>query len=177
MILFLIGYRATGKTTIGRRLADRWNCRWIDTDAEIEKFSQRTIPEIFTEDGEPGFRQIEQKVIALMVDAIRRHDDAVISLGGGAVLADETRHLIARRGKCVWLNAPVECLVQRIESSQSQTPRPALTSQSAADEVSLVMEQRTPVYSDCADYTIDTSQLSVEQTVEQIAQWWAEVDK
>lgn len=177
MILFLIGYRATGKTTIGRRLAEQLNCHWIDTDAEIEKFSQRTIPEIFTEDGEAGFREIERNVIKLIVDRVLRSETVVVSLGGGAVLSQSTQKLIGKRGRVVWLTAPAEELCRRIESSQQSTPRPALTDQSLDQEVSQLLAERQPVYSDCADYTIDTCQLNVDQTVEQIAQWWSEVDK
>ena len=177
MTIFLIGFRATGKSTIGRLLADRLGGHWIDSDSEIEKFTQKTIPEIFEDSGEAGFRHIEQNVIRLLISRMLPGELTVVSLGGGAVLSDQTRKLIGVRGKCVWLNASASCLAQRIDSAQRQTPRPALTELDGTQEVSQLLQLRRPVYSDCADYKIDTGELNVVQTVEQIAHWWLEVDK
>jgi len=176
MILFLIGFRATGKTTIGRHLAQRLGCHWIDSDAEIEKFSQRDIPTIFREDGEQGFRTIEQNVIKVLVDRTRRNETLVMSLGGGAVLAAATRKLLMQRGKTVWLTANTECLIGRIESAQADVLRPALTELPLPAEVSRLLKEREPVYSECADYNINTAKLDLEEAVEQIASWWLTVD-
>ena len=177
MILFLIGFRATGKTTIGHLLAHRVGCRWVDTDAEIQAGTGRTIPEILAADGEPVFREIEQRVVARFVDELQAEADAVMSLGGGAVLSETTRQLLRQHGKCVLLTASAACLTARIESGQDDTPRPALTNLEPAEEVARLLAKRLPVYSGCADYTIDTEASGIEEAVEQIAQWWQGVDK
>lgn len=177
MILFLIGYRATGKTTIGRLLADQLGCLWIDLDSEIEKFAQQSIPEIFAERGEAGFRELESTIMNMVVTRARLEKQTVISLGGGAVISGANRNLIKKSGRCVWLTAPADSLVERIKNTRDQTPRPALTELDPADEVSRLLQDREPVYSDCADYTIDTGSLNAEQAAEQIALWWSDVDK
>ncbi|MDG2014733.1 MAG: shikimate kinase [Pirellulaceae bacterium] len=176
-VLFLIGFRATGKTTLGRLLAQRWQCTWIDSDAKITTATQRSIAEIFSSEGEQGFRKIEQQVIADTVSALPKNELAVISLGGGAVLSAETRKLIRRRGRCVCLTASVDCLVARISATELETPRPALTGFDQRQEIETLLRDRQTVYSDCADYTLDTEVVNQEDAVEQIAQWWLGVDK
>ena len=175
--LFLIGFRATGKTTVGKRLALKTNSVWRDSDAFIESTSGRTIPQIFTELGEPGFREIESRAIADLISELAETPHAVISLGGGALLSNTNRSLIKLTGKSIWLDASANCLAERIIQSQTENPRPALTRLSPHEEVTKLLAERRDVYSDCADYTINTEQLSIEETVDLIAQWWQSVDK
>lgn len=185
-MLFLTGYRATGKTTVGKALASHIGAEWLDTDLELQKVEGRSSGEIIQQSGEPAFRQIEREFIANLIDeclsrnqgggAETRPVTTVISLGGGAILDSGTRELI-RPWRCVWLHAPAKVLAERITATQSKTPRPALTDLDLLDEVRSLIQKRQPIYSDCADYNIDTSQFTVDQTVEQIAQWLSEVDK
>lgn len=175
--LFLIGFRASGKTTIGQLLAHKTKSVWQDSDAFIELKTGQTIPEIFATQGEAGFREIECQAIADLVAELAGTPQAVISLGGGAVLSPVNRSLITESGKCVWLNASANCLAERIIAAQTDTPRPALTQMEPHEEVAKLVAERRDVYSDCADYTIDTGELSIEETVDLIAQWWQTVDK
>lgn len=175
--LFLIGFRASGKTTIGKRLAKKTNSVWQDLDAFIETTQSQTIPEIFAAGGENGFREIECQAIAHLIAELNETSRAVVSLGGGTVLSPANRTLIAATGKCVWLNASADCLAERIMDSQTHTPRPSLTPMEPHAEVAKLVAERRDVYSDCADYTIDTELLSIEEAVDLIAQWWESVDK
>ncbi len=173
MILFLIGYRGSGKTTIGRAMAARLGCDWVDSDAEIECAAGRTIPEIFASGGESEFRERERQTIAGLIERARAgHGDIVVSLGGGAVLIPEVCSIMRASGRCVWLQSDAETLIGRLRHA----PRPALTDLTLDEEVRRMLEQRNPVYAGCADYEIDTGLLTPEQTVEQIAHWLAGVD-
>ena len=87
----LIGPPGAGKSTIGRRVANALDLPLLDTDAEIERVTGRTIPEIFSQDGEPAFREIEEEVVARALDT----HDGVVSLGGGAILSERTRARLA----------------------------------------------------------------------------------
>ncbi|WP_261379897.1 shikimate kinase, partial [Rhodococcus rhodochrous] len=89
--LVLIGPPGAGKSTIGRRVANALELLLLDTDAEIERVTGRTIPEIFSQDGEPAFREIEEEVVARALDT----HDGVVSLGGGAILSERTRARLA----------------------------------------------------------------------------------
>ncbi len=176
MILFLIGFRGSGKTTIGRQLAAHLGYPWLDSDRQIQQRTNSTITEIFQQQGEAGFRELEQSVVRDMIRELENSGAAVISLGGGSVLAQATRHLIRQHGKCVWLQASANCLSERIQEHQQQTPRPALSDLQMSQEVTTLMHAREPVYSECADYTINTESLTLQECVERIAHWWHDVD-
>src|SRR5580658_2942769 len=101
MRIALVGYRATGKTTVARHLATRLGCEWIDADVEIERRAGKSIARIFAEDGEPAFRDLEAQVIA---DLCGRKK-LVLAAGGGAPLREESRRAMRQAGHVVWLTA------------------------------------------------------------------------
>ena len=101
MIVSLIGYRGTGKSTVGRSIAEKLNLQHFDSDDEIIHRSQRSIKEIFESDGEDGFRDLESQVVA---DLMTR-SNAVISWGGGVILRKENRRLINNSDHVIWLTA------------------------------------------------------------------------
>ena len=173
MNLYLIGYRGSGKTTVAPIVAEKLGWDWLDSDTLIEAAAECSIAEIFGRHGELAFRELESKIIAQLSEA----DNQVIALGGGAILAPENRQLVANNGKSVWLNASAESLWQRINADpQSKTQRPALSDRTGLDEVSAVLAERTPIYAACADYTIETTELSPEQVAKQIVNWLDTVD-
>jgi shikimate kinase len=165
VIISLIGYRATGKSTVGRLLADRlgWTC--ADTDVHVQNITGRSIREIFQSEGEDAFRRYESQVIQQLV---RRHK-LVLALGGGAVLSPENRLAIAVAGPVVWLRASPDTIRQRLHADpQTAAQRPALSRGSAGDEVEQILQQRLSIYKSCADLTIDTEAYQPGQIVDQI---------
>ncbi len=175
MIIFLIGFRGSGKSTIGKRLADWLQSPWIDSDDEVERRAGCAIAEIFATQGEEAFRDLERQVIEELLAARRTDREmVVISLGGGAVLDERTRRLISEQGRCVWLRASPEVLAARTVGDAS---RPPLTQLTRDEEIRELLARREPVYAECADCEIDTTTLPPDQAVERIADWLAGADK
>ena len=153
MNLILIGYRATGKTTLARLLSERLGWEWIDADVEIERRAGKSIARIFAEDGEPAFRDLEAQVIA---DLCRR-DRLVLGAGGGAPLREESRRAMRDGGNVVWLVARPETILARM-SADATTPgrRPNLTDRDPLEEIVHLLKQREPIYRESAHLVVDT---------------------
>ncbi len=165
MVISLIGYRGTGKSTIGKRLAKRLQWDWLDADHELEQRAGRTIQEIFATDGEPTFRQLEREVLA---DLFQR-DRLVLSTGGGCILNAETRRDLLAAGPVVWLIAPIETIALRVlHDSTTKQRRPSLTATGGIEEIRTVMAQREPLYRECATITINTDRMPLRDVVSRI---------
>ena len=119
--LFLVGFMATGKTTIGKRLSSKLNIPFFDSDKEIECFLNISINNFFKIHGEDKFRQIEEKII---VDKINENNlnGFVMSLGGGAYLNKNIRQLIDSVGISIWLNSNIDIIYNRIKNSKNDRP-------------------------------------------------------
>lgn len=153
MILTLIGYRATGKTTLAKLLAERLAWDWIDADVEIERRAGKSIAQIFADDGEPAFRDLEAKVIAELC----RRDRLVVASGGGAPLRQESRQAMRDGGKVVWLMALPETILARMTIDHTTAARrPNLTDKTPLDEIVELLEKREPIYRESADWVVDT---------------------
>jgi shikimate kinase len=160
--LSLIGYRGTGKSTVGMRLARRLHWDWIDTDNEVERRAGRSIREIFATDGEPAFRKLERDVIS---DLVQR-DRLVLSTGGGAILNPDTRRDLRSAGPVVWLMAPVKTIASRIlQDASTASRRPNLTARGGVAEIRDVLATREPLYRECATIVVDTDGLKLGQVV------------
>jgi shikimate kinase len=165
MILTLIGYRATGKTTLARLLAERLGWPWIDADVEIERRAGKSIAQIFAADGEPAFRELEAQVIA---DLCRR-DRLVLAAGGGAPLRPDSRLAMREGGKVVWLGAPPETILARMSGDATTAARrPSLTDKAPLQEIVHVLESRTPIYRQAAHLAIDTEGKTPEDLASEI---------
>jgi shikimate kinase len=165
MILTLIGYRATGKTTLARLLAERLGWDWIDADVEIERRAGKSIAAIFAEDGEPAFRDLEAQVIA---DLCRR-DRLILAAGGGAPLRPESRQAMRAGGKVVWLTARPETVLARMSGDVTTAMRrPSLTDKRPLDEVVEVLRKREPIYRESADWEVNTEGRTPEELAEEI---------
>lgn len=167
MNIVLIGYRGSGKTSIGRCLATLLRRPFIDTNALIVQTAGKSIREIFEAEGEPGFRRREAAAIASVAAA----DHQVIALGGGAVLNPENIAGLRKHGaKIVWLRAAPETLHARIQSdTATAATRPNLTAAGGLEEVRKLLALRLPLYQSAADMTIDVGELSVAAAAAQIA--------
>ena len=145
--LFLIGPMGSGKSTVGRHLADLLGCPFIDSDVEIESRAGADIPWIFDVEGEAGFRRRETKVLKDLV----KHPAAVIATGGGAILAEENRKMMARAGVVVFLNVSVVQQLRRIGSGEG---RPLLQLGDREETLNQLMAEREPLYRALADVII-----------------------
>jgi shikimate kinase len=164
-IVTLIGYRGSGKTVVGRCLAQRLGWEFVDTDEKVEEQAGRKIREIFETDGETAFRKLEAEVLEQALSGCQR----VVSAGGGAVLARRNRKAVRAAGACIWLTAPPEELLRRILADEhSTTQRPSLTDRPGLAEIEAVLQARLPVYEATADHVISTVDRSVEEVVEAI---------
>lgn len=149
--VFLIGYRATGKSTVAQALAERLGRPWVDADVEIERRAGQTIAQLFHRHGEPTFRDWETAV----VKDLAAQTGVVAALGGGAVLREENRCALAGRGVVVWLQASVPTIQRRLLADPKTTAnRPSLTARGLAEEVEQVLAERTPIYAGCADCSV-----------------------
>ena len=165
MNIVLIGFRGTGKSTVGNLLAKRLERDFIDSDKYIESSTGKTIKCIFEEDGEEGFRKIETGIIA----ELSKVDNKVISAGGGAVLKEENVRNLKDNGFLVLLEATPEIIHNRIAQDEKTTQqRPSLTDKKPLDEIKHLIAKREHAYKNAADFTINTSYVSCEDIVNEI---------
>ena len=146
--LVMIGLMGAGKTTVGRRVAQRLGLPFADADSEIEKAAGKTIPEIFEDHGEQHFRDGERRVIARLLDSGQQ----VLATGGGAYMNEETRRNISRTGVAVWLRADLDLLMKRV---MRRSNRPLLNTADPDAVMRKLIEQRYPVYA-LADIIVDS---------------------
>ncbi|PHR94574.1 MAG: shikimate kinase [Blastopirellula sp.] len=165
MNVALIGYRGTGKSHVGRLLAERLGWILFDTDAEIETKAGVPISQIFADQGEPAFRDLE---VAVVTDLAQKKQ-AVLSLGGGAVLREENRQAIQSTCSTIWLTAIADTILARISGdATSGDRRPSLTDQAPLQEIIALLEIREPIYRECADLIIDTENRLPESIADEI---------
>lgn len=163
MGVILIGYRGSGKTTIGKKLASRLWWKFVDTDALIVQTAGKSIKEIFEQDGEPKFRGLET---AAVKEACALQDH-VVALGGGAVLKEENRNLIKASGhNVVYLRCQPQVLLQRIQSDTATAMnRPNLTALGGIAEIENLLSQREPLYRETATSELDVTNLTPDEAV------------
>ncbi len=162
MNIVLIGYRGTGKSAVGKLLAERLGRECISMDAEIVKRAGMSVPEIVDKYDWSGFRDRET-VTALDLSG---KDNLIIDTGGGIIERSENIEALKKNAVIFWLKASVETIVSRIEGD---TERPALIAgKSFTDEVAEVLQARTPKYKNAARFEIDTDSLTPEQVADRI---------
>ena len=162
----LVGYRATGKSTVGRILAGRLGVPFADADREVEALAGRAIRAIFVEDGEPAFRELEARVLA---DLTETWAGGVLATGGGAILLERNRDLLREFGFVAWLTADAATLAERLRAApRGVEDRPALTGSGTLAEIAEVLEARTPLYRAVADAEVSTVGLDAEQVAEAV---------
>lgn len=158
--LVLTGFMGTGKTTVGRVLAERLSRPLVDTDEELERRQGRDIPSIFAEEGEAVFRRMEHEVI-LWASALKGH---VITVGGGAVLREDNREALAQNGLLICLRASPETILERISADSN---RPLLAGRDRLESIQSLLAERGSLY-DRLPYQVDTEGLDAGQVAERI---------
>lgn len=167
MSAILIGGRGSGKTTIGRKLADRLWQPFLDTDDLIVSAAGRTIAEIFASDGEAAFRDLEERAVR---QAIERADH-VIALGGGSLIRESSRKAVRASGRrVIYLKCdPVEMHRRITADPSSAAMRPDLTATGGLAEVTRLLAEREPIYRQCMTAELDVTRLTPEEAVVHIA--------
>lgn len=169
MHIYLMGYRGSGKSTVGQRLAHRLGLPVVDTDAVIESTAGQSIREIFAAEGEDGFRAREQAVVEQVAATVT---PCIIALGGGAVLRAANQQVIQRTGRVVWLTGSPDALLTRIQADTTTAQRrPSLSRSSDYDEIVEILAVRSPIYQRLANLTVDTDGRTPEEIVADIADW------
>jgi shikimate kinase len=137
--IVLIGLMGVGKSTVGRRLANRLRLPFVDADREIEQAAGLAISDIFERFGEEGFRDGERRVIARLIDGRPK----VIATGGGAFMNEQTRTLILERSTAIWLDADIDVLVERVSRRDD---RPLLRNRDPRAALLDLAQRRNPIY-------------------------------
>lgn len=174
MNIFLIGYRCTGKTTVGRILAKSMSLRFVDTDDGIVREIGQSIRAVVAEKGWGHFRQWEAKIMA----EVCAGDGQVVGTGGGVILDPENIAAMNRNGTVVWLKAKPETIVRRMKIDDDfRGVRPSLTGKPASVEAVKVLSQRAPLYRQAADIEEVTDKRSPERVAGEIIEALASMEK
>lgn len=156
--IVLTGFMATGKTSVGRRLAERLRFEFVDVDTLIEAEAGMPIPQLFSERGEASFRAIE----AAMVERVARRERCVIATGGGAVVNPCNLAVLKGSGTMIALTADPATILARVGGAAD---RPMLQGGDPRARIAQLLAARGPAYAQ-ADVTVDTSDRTVEEVVE-----------
>jgi shikimate kinase len=154
--IVLVGVPGAGKSTVGKLLAAKLNRSFYDSDHEIETRLGKSVSDIFTQDGEAKFREVEADVIAELL----AQEDVVVSLGGGSLLNDATRGLV-KKHDVVWLMVNLAGAVSRVGLNRN---RPLLLG-NVRGQLADLMQAREPLYREVALHKVDTSEMSASEVV------------
>ncbi len=160
MNIFLIGYRCTGKTSVGKELAEKLGWSFADSDAEIVKEQGMTVAEMVSAQGWDFFREKEQT----MIRRLAAGDQQVVATGGGVILNPENVKNMRQSGMVVWLKALPENIKQRIVNDEATSHlRPSLTAKGLVEEIEDVLSIRTPLYEGAMNFSVDTDQAGIDE--------------
>ncbi len=160
-VIAINGITGVGKSTIGKKLADKLNYYFIDSDQEIEDLLGKTINQVFADHGENYFRQIEKNLI---LDIMSRDEKFIIALGGGSYMDQDTRSILQKKALTVWLNADLETIIHRLKNKNN---RPLLNGVDKRKVLANLMNKRTAIYQK-SDIKIDIGKKDTEVIVEEI---------
>ncbi|ADQ14832.1 3-dehydroquinate synthase [Halanaerobium hydrogeniformans] len=162
MKIFLAGFMAAGKSTVAKILAEKQDLKFYDNDEEIVKREGKSIPEIFAQHGEAYFRKVEKETVNHLLES---KEDAVIALGGGAVLDDELREKLIEESEIFCIDVSAEEVIKRC--ADSEIVRPLLEVDDPLKKVRKLLEERREVYQDIPEH-IDSNQHGPEEIAEEI---------
>ena len=162
--IILIGFMGAGKTTVGRLLSRERKMQFVDTDDRIAMEQGRKIPDIFAQDGEPYFRDLETELLRRMQEDTRQ---SVISVGGGMPVREENRKLLRALGCVIYLSATKETILERVRNDGS---RPMLSGGDLKQRVEQLMREREALYRRAAHMEVRTDGRSVRHVIQIIGQ-------
>lgn len=164
MNVYLIGYRCTGKTTVGRLVAIETGHEFIDADEFLQDQAGRSIQEIFETDGQDTFRDLESECLGQLAE----RDNLIVGTGGGVILREENRNIL-KGGLVVLLKANVETIIQRMRADDAtEGQRPGLTDKGPYDEIVEVLKERQPLYEAAADVVLDTAFMNPDESAKKV---------
>lgn len=167
MNIVLIGYRCTGKTSVGKALAERLGKAFVDTDVYIEEKANMPISDMVAKEGWDFFREKEREAIREMTSS----EDFVIAAGGGAVLNKENANNLKNNGVVILLETTNETILERMRADdKTEQQRPSLTGKDPLEEIADVMEIRRPYYQQAMDLSVDTTSKSIQEVVDEIVE-------
>ena len=161
--IILVGYMGCGKTTVGESIAEATRYTFADTDEMIVAQQGRSISDIFAQDGEPAFRDMETALLVKMLT--EKNDTCVISTGGGMPVQKENRNLLRQLGTVVYLRAKPETVYERIKGD---TTRPLLQCENPMERIREMIKSRNPAYEEAAELVIDVDDLTQREVAEQM---------
>lgn len=165
MNIILVGYRCSGKTVVGKLLADRFDRDFIDTDILIEETEGSSIESMVGNKGWDYFREVESNV----VEKVSAMDNLIIATGGGVVMNEENVKNLKENGIVVWLKADVDILKERMDRDQDLGQvRPSLTGEDPVAEIRKVLDMRNPLYQRAGDFEVDTGSSNIRQVADVI---------
>ena len=159
-MITLTGFMGSGKTTVGKVLADFLGCPFMDLDDLIVKKAGKSIPEIFAQDGEPAFRQLEAQLLRQTVEKYTENT-VVLALGGGAVTTPASASLLRDKTVCIYLRASLDTLLGRLAGETAGRPL-------ADDSLAERLAAREPIYEETAHVVIDTDGLTPDEVADEI---------
>jgi shikimate kinase len=154
-----------GKTAVGKILSEKTGLTYVDLDEEIVKKKKKTIPKIFEEEGEAGFRKVEKEVTR---EITRKHDQ-IIACGGGTVLDPENYSNLKKNSVMILLNAEPRVILQRTESEGDT--RPLLMVEDKLERIKGLLRKRLHGYLEAADLIVDTSEMTPQQVASEILKY------
>ncbi|MBM3579833.1 MAG: shikimate kinase [Alphaproteobacteria bacterium] len=160
-VIAIIGLMGVGKTTIGLKLARKLGYYFVDSDREIEDREHKSIAEIFAQNGEKYFREIEEKIIE---EIVWRDEEIVLSIGGGGFMSYKTRQILKEKSVTIWLKAPIDEILRRVGNKEN---RPLLNQKNRRDVLEELVTKRYPIYAE-ADLHFDSSILNHEVLTKKI---------
>jgi len=165
--LILLGFMGAGKSVVGQRLAQRLGYRFLDTDKRIEAKAEKSISQIFAEYGELHFRRLERELVGKLTEI----NNAVIATGGGMAVDPDNLRRLKTLGRLVYLRAAAETILPRILNGHHRPLLFPTHPDRQLQKIKGLLIQREPYYNQ-ADHIIDTSNLSVPETVGEVLKWW-----
>lgn len=166
--IYLIGYRGSGKTTVGRCMAERLGYRFVDADEVLEEQYGVRIRDIFANEGEAAFRDKESRIL----EQIAQHDQQVVATGGGVILREANRQRLRQTGWVVWLMADAETLWQRISLDPTTGQRRPNLAMGGLEEVRQMLAHRHSLYAETAHFSIPVGDLSADSLASCIISEW-----